>query len=211
MPTPNFDRIDIEISRRIGDTVANAANDGTVLTATERNAYTNKALLKLFNIEWNKAVTKAEKFERPSKYLIRAVPELVERSSLLTLTAGNYLIASPHFDFFTIIDAETDDEKFITVWDTDLYEIARTQRHRHYIATAEKPSVIQLDKLLAFFPLSSTFGFYMTYIKMPMSPTTNGAFLTQGGAVDSPFLPHWNSIIAEIGEQLFRTDSQETT
>lgn len=210
MPTPNFDRIDIEISRRIGDTVANAANDGTVLTATERNAYTNKALFKLFNIKWQEAVKITGKFERPSKYFIREIPELVERSSLLTLTAGNYLIASPHFDFFTIIDAETDDEKFITVWDTDLYEIARTQRHRHYIATAEKPSVIQLDKLLAFFPLSSTFGFYMTYIKMPLEPTT-GNFLTQNGATDSPFLPHWNSIIAEIGEQLFRTDSQETT
>ena len=83
MATNLFDEIDIEISRRIGDPVATAATAGKKLTATERNAYTNKALLKYFNDHW--AVLKGN-----IDLFIAMFPELIVNDQITTDVNGEY-------------------------------------------------------------------------------------------------------------------------
>lgn len=85
MATPLFDEIDIAISRRIGDPAASASTNGKVLTAAERNAYTNKALLEYFNRSWTALGGNIKEF-------LKIFPELLVVGQITTDSNGEFNI-----------------------------------------------------------------------------------------------------------------------
>lgn len=85
MATNLFDEISIEVSRRIGDPVSSASGAGKVLTAAERNAYVNKALLEYFNRNWQAARGSVKEF-------LSVFPELLVINSITTDSNGEFNI-----------------------------------------------------------------------------------------------------------------------
>lgn len=203
--TPNFDLISVELSRRVGHPVASANADADSLTAAERTSYVNKALHKLFNDMWVGVKGSAAAFAN-------IFPELITISAAVTLTGGNYTIANPYLDFAKLIGCKLSTDKYVKVWPPDYWSTIETGDNYQLNSSiaADKPAVIQMNNILYFYPKNSVFTPILQYIKLPLNPI-DGSFLTQGGSYDSPFLPHWNSKIASIAEELFLKDTQETT
>ena len=203
--TPNFDLISVELSRRVGHPVASANADADSLTASERTSYVNKALHKLFNDTWIAVKGNVTAFTS-------IFPELIAISSAITLTGGNYTIANPYLDFAKLIGCKLSTDKYVKVMPLEYWSTIETADNYQLNASiaADKPAVIQMNNILYFYPKNSLFTPILQYIKLPLNPT-DGSFLTQGGTYDSPFLPHWNSKIASIAEELFLKDAQEST
>lgn len=204
MSTPNFDLISLELAQRINDSVVAANNDGTTLTADQRTSFVNKALHKLFNDMWIGVRGDKKKF-------LEIFPELSSDNLITTTSAGIYTVASPILDFFTIIDGlKSSGNIYIPAIDDYYWNVVKSGMNEDYTYTANEPAVIEHNRILNFFPASDYNAKAVTinYIKMPLDPLTGG-FLTQGGATDSPYYPHWNSKIAEIAEELFRISAQD--
>jgi hypothetical protein len=213
MPTPLFDQLCIELVQRIPTefkTVFTAGSgalpDSYVLPKENIIDYINRSLNKLFNQYWTAVKGNLEMF-------IKIFPELNKYSAELTLINGNYPVITPHLDFYRAISGKTSSgSKFIKQWDTTKYNIALTGKYDEYVATLDNPALIQVKRLIAFFPQSlGTAKVYIQYIAMPISPTT-GNYLTQNHATeDSPFLQHWNSQIVDLAYQMYLEESYETS
>lgn len=210
MATDKFDKISIEISNRVGDPVAAGGTNGKWLTAVARNAYVNKALFAYFNEKWNYAQTLYEKVN-PNisviQHFANILPELISSPTDITLTSGNYTIASPNFHFFKLMSAYTG-SYFIRVLDESQYAVIKTNQSSLITPTAKNPVAIEFNNTIYFFPESSTFTPTILFVTQPLDPTTGG-FLTQGGSYDSPFNNQHNSKIAEIAEKLIRISTQK--
>jgi len=205
MASPKFDAIQIELSRRLGDPVSAVANDGTWLTAAVRTAYTNKALHKFFS-DMVMAV-QGDKMK-----LAQIFPELLSAPTELTLTSGNYNIdtGSQNIkDIWRIYNGYVKTSNYyIRPLDESLYSVMITGINKDYISSASNPAVIQVGRILYFFPLSSSFTPVIIYLKLPLNPT-DGSLLTANGTYDSPFGYQWQSQIASIAQQLFLIDHQK--
>jgi len=199
--TPKIDIISVEMSRKVGHPVNNATDDTDSLKSIERMSYINKAMFKMINDVWMKLKGDTEVF-------VNMFPELIVKTSALTLSSGNYTIISPYLDFFKLIDGKTEADVYIKRWHETLFMVAETGKNLNYIATASDPSVIQLKNMLYFYPKNSTFTPTILYIKVPVNPTS-GNYLTQGGQYDSPFFDHRNEEISQIAADLFLQDAQE--
>lgn len=196
MATPKLDRIITEFANRIGSPATfdnGVLQNGSLLKAYEIVSYVNKALFKLFNEIW--ANNQFDKF-----------PELLSPPREIDVTGGIYNIASPNLNMFKIFNCYTGTH-IVKIWPEDKFAIAKLKTNRHYISDENNPAVIQLNSSLHFFPSTITKAFII-YLIAPLNPE-NGNFLDQNGAYDSPFSDQWNSKIAEIAEQLYRTDAQD--
>jgi len=207
MATPKFDRISVELARRIGDRdssgnqISAASADGVILTSVERTSYINKAMMKLMNQFWQTVNGDTQKF-------MGVFPELVKEKSIVVAGGSYSLEQSGTYDFFKLVGAITSSLVYIKIWKENLYTVALSGANSHYVATTTEPAVIQLNQSLKFFPTSFGDTVTVIYVKMPVSDI-DGSFIVQGGNVDSPFFDFWNSQIAEIAETLYLTDAQE--
>ena len=211
MATPKFDRVSVEISNRVGDPVATAGLSGKWLTATARNAYLNKALFIYFNQNWEAAQKLYEANPRVSviQHFANILPELVRSTaSAVSLTSGNYTIATPNLDFYKLIGASVGSTILIRVLDESMYISIKTGKNAIIKPTAKKPVAIGFNNTIYFFPEGSTFTPDLLFVTQPLNPT-DGSFLTQGGTYDSPFTDQHNSRIAEIAEKLIRVSTQK--
>jgi hypothetical protein len=212
MATPKFDQLCVEFVKRIPTEFKTAFTpgggalpDSYVLPKENIIDYINRALNKLFNQYWMASKGNAEMF-------IKIFPELAKYSAELTLSSGNYNIITPHLDFYKAISGRTTTgNKFVKQWETTKYNIALTEKYDEYIATADNPALIQINRLVAFFPQSlGAAKVYIQYVALPISPTT-GNYLTQNHATeDSPFFQHWNTQIVDLAYQMYLEESYET-
>lgn len=202
MASANFDAINVELSRRIGDPVATAGTAGKVLTSAERDAYVNKAMQKLvadvlLGLNGN------------NEAFIEIFPELVVPRTFTTTAGGTYVIAgSSNADFFKLIDGFLS-TVYIKVLPKHLYNIVKLGINDLYVPSASNLFAFELAGTLYFLPASSfnAQSVTMNFIKRPVH--TDGSFYSAGDSGgDIPFYPHWNSKIAEIAEELVRIDRQ---
>ena len=205
MATPKHDLINVELSRRINDAVVEAATNGNILSSSDRVAYVNKAMMKYINDAWLQVGGNVNAF-------IQIFPELVAiRTVALTSPSATYTIANPNLDFFTLVSGLTaTGKKYVAAAPKDRLQIFQSGSLPTYAPTADYPQMVEIGGVVYVFPTTITENINLAFIKLPLNPTT-GAFLTQGGSYDSPFYDLHNSKIAEIAEQLYRIDAQEST
>lgn len=211
MATPKFDLVNTSLATRIGDPVASASTNGTVLTAAERNTYVNRAANKLFSDAWYSTGGNGEVF-------LGIFPELFsERTVACSIISDNcyYTIASPNKDIYKIEKAIGGSSgKYIQVFPVTMFAVLKSEVHPHYVFTSDNPALIHKDEKIYIFPgdivaSPSTYSVDLQCIVMPVDPTT-GLYLAQGGSYDLPFDYSWLNKLAEIAEQLYRIDAQET-
>jgi hypothetical protein len=192
------------LSQRIADSVASASTDGDALTANQRTALVNEALFKLFDEGWNAV-------KGDIKTFIEMFPELQEDESITTNGSAEYTLGSEAKlrDFFAPVNALWG-SVYIKVLPKHLYAIVKASRYDDYVPTITNPALIEISGKLNFFPTNGLDSEAVTlyYIKLPLNPAT-GDFLTQNGTYDSPFSDKWNSRIASLAEDLYRTIAQE--
>lgn len=221
MATKKFDRICKDFVARIPTEFKADFVPGTMampdtyfgkLTADVVSNYVNRAMQKVFNDYWTMF---AEKLDDPLKQMIKTFPELVKLSG--DVNRDDYVIASPHLDFYKIIGAvanTTPNKTYIKIWDEHKYTLALTQEYEEYVATDENPAIIQIQNKLYYFPIASGGGgvtkMNFHYLSVPVAPTTGG-FLTQNEGTDSPYFDHWNKIIADEAYLMFLQESNQTT
>jgi hypothetical protein len=198
MATPKFDRISVELSRRLNDPVSGATSNGANLTAVERNEFINMALQELFNQKW-------QQYGGDIANFTKELPELVVPRSG-SLAASIYTIASPNLDFKALVSFVVD-SKFATIRPAHLRNTVASGRIESMAGSANFPVAINSNGVIYVYP-TATFiaqSFTMDIIKSPLDPTTGG-YLTQGGSYDSPFSPEWENQIVEIAVELFDKD-----
>ena len=216
-------RISVELAQRINDGFTSAGvavagdTDGKVLTALQRMNFINKAMFKLFNDAW--LSVKGDK-----KAFAQLFPELVVYASLGTTDDGIIEVASPIEDYFQLMAAAIKVDSLVftqaAVLPSSSFQDVRDGSVLQARGSIYYPICIEIGRVIYFLP-ADTDEFTqrdvgITYLKIPVQPETTGSkvagsFLTMSDATsdDSPFSNHWNSKIAEIAEQLFRTDAKE--
>ncbi len=214
MATPNFDSISVELSRRLGDPVSSASTDGLQLTAVIRNAYVNKALNKFFAdaIAKSGGVIGMQKLF-PELCSIRKVTVTYDGTNFIS----TYAKANPNLDIWDLFGAYYGNSitpTIIRVLDRSLFAVMMTNDNPDLEVSTDEPACIYMEDAVYLFPRDYANGvtrdqFYMNIIQKPIDPTT-GNFLTQGGNYDSPFDAQWNSNIAEVAEQLYNADAQNS-
>lgn len=217
MATLRWDRIADGFLKRIPDTFVSTFTPGTmvmpasnILTAAQITDYVNRGLLEFFDKIWAAVEGNAEKFGN-------IFPELIKISDEITLTSGNYTLASPYLDFHKIIGGMSVAvvgppavaSVPIRIWNEKVYPFAKTEKYMQYQASANNPAMIQLNNVLNIFPQSSTFQIKIVYIRKPLLPTTGG-FLVQNGDVDSPFAEHWEEKLIQSVYDIFLKETHET-
>jgi hypothetical protein len=211
MATPKFDRCCIELVKRIPDQFktpftagTGVMPDGYMIKAVNIIDYINRGMQELFNTYWKLVAGDVQRF-------ISIFPELAKFSSELTLSSGNYVVASPYLDFYKIVGAVTaTGNKFIKVKDEYLYTIYLSGEYGTLIPDADNPVIIQVNRMLAVFPQSFTGQIKIHYIAAPLDPSTGG-FITQNGTVDSPFFDHWNKEIVDNAYLKYLEETNQTT
>ncbi|OIO19440.1 MAG: hypothetical protein AUJ54_06630 [Ignavibacteria bacterium CG1_02_37_35] len=204
MATPKFDRISVEFSRRINDPVAAADNAGKVLSADERTAYVNKALFKYQHDIWMQLGGDVKKF-------IQVFPELVVIRTVLIGASARYTIANPNLDFFALVSGKlATSGKYVNAAPKEKYQIFTSGFNPTFAPSTDYPQMVELSGTIYMFPTSivST-NLEIAFISLPVNPT-DGAFLTQAGAYDSPFYDLHNSAIVDIAEELYRIDTAQS-
>jgi hypothetical protein len=214
MATPKLDRIITEFSRRIAqpatfDALGNLQN-GIAMTAAEYVTYVNRAMFKLIEDTWLKVMGDEKAF-------IRIFPELVKVANI-SFEAGTYSLAITAKDFAYLIDGriifnfQPSTPAYARKLPQEQFTLAKAGA-LPYNPTAQSPAILVIQNTLHVFPsaMIDPVGLHvdMLYIAFPLDPAT-GAFLTQNGAIDSPFLDSHNTLIAEIAESLYRADSQSS-
>jgi len=205
MATPRLDLISVEFSRRINDPVAAAANAGNVLSADDRTAYVNKALFKYQHDVWMQLGGDVKKF-------IQVFPELVVIRTVLLGASASYVLANPNLDFFALVSGKlATSGKYVNAAPKEKYQIFTSGFNPTFAPTTDYPQMVELSRTIYIFPttIAST-NLEVAFITLPVNPTS-GAFLTQGGSYDSPFYDLHNSAIAEVAEELYRTDTAQST
>jgi len=202
--TPKLDKISVEFSNRIADPVASATTAGKILTVAERTSFVNKGLHALFNEGWNQVQGNKKEF-------IKLFPELLEDDTIQTANDGTYSISATKIrDFYCAISG-LKLSTLITVLSKELFTIVKSGRYEDYVPTSADPVMFDIQNTLSFFPEADFHEQNVTvyYIKLPLNPT-DGSFFTQGGTYDSPFADKWNSKIADLAEQIYKAETQET-
>lgn len=138
-------------------------------------------------------------------------PELVVESTQKTLSSAKWTIGSDNheLDYMYLVAAKANTNKLCSIqpnFNNYVTELGQPIMQ----GSSDFPVAIEIGKTITVYPLATFASSNMTftYFKAPLVPTT-GAFLTQNGGTDSPFLPHWNSIIAGIAEKKWRTKNGE--
>jgi len=213
MPTPRLDQLCVEFVKRLPDKLRSPFVPGLDYLPDAFNIgaesiidYINRALQQHFNNDWQSVGGDEQKF-------IRIFPELVKVSSAVTLTSGNYDIASPHKDFFKIIGGMTvTGNKYIKPKDENLYTVYLSQEYGNTLApTANDPAIIQVNNMLAVFPQSLAEQIKIHYIRRPVDPTTGNSFTQNGdGEIDSPFYEHWNNAIVDVAYMKYLQETNQT-
>ncbi len=202
MATPKFDKISVEVSRRVGDPVVSAPTAGTFMTAAERNAYVSKALMKLFNEVWASVGGNNSAF-------IELFPELMRDDTITTTPGGEYTPSAGNGDayFFKIIDGAKS-STYIKALDKVLYRTVKLGVSDLYTPSSTNLFVFEIEGVLKFLPASSfnAQSVDISFIRQPIQ--SDGNFIVQSSGEDSPFYDQWNSKIAEIAELLIKTDRQ---
>ena len=218
MATPRLDQLCVEFVKRLPDKLRSAfvPGSGELPDAFNIGAesivdYVNRALQQHFNNYWQSVGGDEQKFAR-------IFPELIKQSTAVALSSGNYVIASPHKDFFKIIGGITvTGGKYIKPKDEVLYTVYLSQEYGSIITpTANDPVIIQVNDMLAVFPQDLSEQIKFHYIRRPISPVT-GNFFSQNGSgagdvdIDSPFYEHWNNAIVDIAYMKYLQETNQTT
>lgn len=203
MAMEKFSRISVELSQRIADSVTNATDAGEALTADQRTALVNEAMFKLFEEGWTAVRGDIASF-------IELFPELVTTATITTAADGTFTIASPLLDLHTVISG-LKSTTYIKTLPKHLYPIVKANKFDDYAPTASNPVMFDISGKLHFFPASeyNLQSVTIEYIKVPLLPTTGGFLILTAGTVDSPFSDKWNSRIAALAEDIYRTIAQE--
>lgn len=212
MSTPKFDRMCIDFVQRVPDNfrttfIAGSGDmpDCNLLKAETIVDYINRGLFELFSDSWQSCAGNARKF-------ISLFPELAGLSEAVSLSGGNYTIASPHKDFYKLIGAvKVNDKRFIKVKDEYLYTVYLSGEYENIIKpTSDKPVIIQINQLLAVFPQDISGKIKFQYIKAPLDPATGG-LIEQNGDADSPFADHWHESIVSRAYLKYLEEVNKTT
>lgn len=143
------------------------------------------------------------------KDIMLKFPELVKKTSALVFTAGVWAVGDNYKNIFVVTGAWTKNNEYISIWDAEIYPIAKTQQNRSYIATTSQPALIQLDNSLHVFPTSVS-DVHVQYIAKLVDPTTGGEFI-QNGSNDIPLSYHHLDKLSQIAIELYKQASMETT
>ena len=204
---PKLNLISIEFSRRINDAVSAGDAPGQILTAVDRMAYINKAMLKMVDDVWN--AVKGDK-----KLFIALLPELSRSRAITTAAGGTYTIATPNLDYFQLIEASINNGTDVVqgaIIPSAYSQTVLNGQIPQLLGDANNPMVIEIGGLITFAPIAS-FGSKaatLTIIKLPINGF-DGSFLqiTQGTNLeDSPFYSSRNSKLAEIAQNLYNIDA----
>jgi len=216
--TPKIDAIITEFGRRIAMqvtiTAGALADYDTIMTKEVYMSYVNRAMLKLFNDIWVSVGGDKGKF-------MQIFPELFKTAS--TISCSSYTVimgtptltwtkATPYLDIFIITDViNITDSKKVKMQEQLMYTQIIAKAYPQYTpSTTNQLGVYAQNKLTLFCDSAVTKSCLLIYIALPIDPAT-GSSLTQNGTYDSPFSEQWNGKIAEIAEQLFKIDSQQTS
>jgi len=171
---------------------------------TKIETFVNRALFKLVNDVWTSV-------NGDPKLFLQILPELGDEENITTTVSGTYVIGTSAVirDFFRLLDARLS-TTYIEAVEPHLLEEFLTDKNTERIPTAAIPYVYEQGGTLYFLPAASFNAqvVYVHYLRLPIS-SVNGAFITSGGSIDSPFYDHWNSKIAEIAAQIFFGTSGE--
>jgi len=202
MATPKFDRLSIELSRRINDAVSSASTNGDTLSANDRTAYINKALL-IFQNNYIKGV-------KGDLYLYaKLFPEMITQTQITLTSNSDYTIGSGMKNYYGLLSGLTTNDKYIRSVPSSQYHVIKSNYLPTFTPTANYPICVEFGGIIYIFPNSyASTNIKILYITTPISPT-DGSFLVQGGSYDSPFNDIWNNEIVSIAEELFKTDIKE--
>ena len=205
MPSPKFDAIQIQFSRKIGDPVSTAATAGAFASVAVRNAYVNLALEEVFRKYWEGVMGNSEAF-------LEIFPELHKSIQKTTSAGGTYtLAATDTFDFFKIIDAYTvSTPKYIKFLKKHLRTVVITGVSSLYTPSTDHFIGFEIEGVLEFYPASSfnAQNVRINYIRKPVDPSSGAAF-SNGGTNDIPFNSIWSEEIAETAYLIWKRNQQE--
>jgi len=202
MATPKFDRLSIELSRRINDAVSSGSTNGDTLSANDRTAYINKALL-IFQNNYIKGV------KGDLHLYAKLFPEMITQTEITLTSTSDYTIGSGMKNYYGLLSGLTTSDKYIRNVPSSQYHVIKSNYLPTFTPTADYPICIEFGEIIYIFPNSyASTKIKILYITTPISPT-DGSFLVQGGSYDSPFNDIWNNEIVSIAEELFKTDIKE--
>ena len=199
MPTPKFNRILQEFSKRIGDRLDTSFDPegsvafpaGTILAAVDAIAYVNKALHAYHGAIW-------ENVQGDTQAFVRFFPELVSPPTSIAFTSGVFTVA---FHYFKLFGAYKTSTNVIRIADEQALTALLVGKYPLHPPSADKPIIVPVKDKLYIFPASETAA-NILFITQPLNPT-NGNFLIQNGIYDSPFYDSRNHAIATMAEQLY--------
>lgn len=205
MPSPKFDAIQVQFSRKAGDPVSTAATAGKFLSIAVRNSYVNLALEEVFRKYWEGVLGDTDKF-------LEIFPELHKSVQKNTTAGGTYVLAGADtHDFFKIIDAYTvSSPKYIKFLKKTLRTIVLTGVSPLYTPSTTHFIGFEIQGTLEFYPASSfdVIAVMINYIRKPVDPANGNAF-SNGGTNDIPFNSIWSEEIAETAYLIWKKNQQE--
>lgn len=210
--TPKLDRIINQFTSLIGYPATYDGNGdfqpSDVLTKAQVESYVSKAMFKLFNQFWQMATQNKKTIKDIAQTFLAVFPELVRTGSITFTGAGVYTIINPNLDFYYPFGASDSNKYFARILDATYFEIVKAEIYPQYTAVTAKPIIIYLEGKLNLFPAAAV-SYDVSFITKPVIPSTGGIF-TQGSAAvaDHPFTEHWEPIIAEKADQIYRQERQ---
>lgn len=205
MPSPNFDKIQIYFSQKIGDPVSTASTTKPTSNTTKetRNIYINRAMMKLFNDVWLQVQGNVEKF-------IEIFPELYKIMPMTTDSSGKVAaLPSSYANYFVSIEGEknTGNERIKFV-EKVLYQTVKNSQNKQYLPSATNLFGFEISKAFEFYPASefNAQDIRVAIVIMPL--TTSGGQFSDNGSEDIPFSAHWHEMISELALQIWKEDNQ---
>lgn len=210
--TPKYSKICFAFMQKIQDPVSYVGGTPTysydiapgkvVQSKAAIEGYINQAMFKLTGMFF-------EKYEGDIKKVANAFPELVKPKSAITLDgSASYNLETPGDlnNYWQLIDAIVDG-KLGSVQPASNLLAVESGENPQYSGDADNPMVVESEKIVKVFPTALFTAKTMKILYLVQPLTTAGAFLTQNGSTDSPFLSHWNDTIASLAAGLWFEDS----
>jgi len=147
---------------------------------------------------------------------INKVPEFHSITGLITIAmAGSTVLdlstLGNNKDIYDVLDSYTTVSGVkLEAWNQIYLNDALTGSDPFYVGTAAHPGMIYMPPKLYIFPItltvSSSFGFYLNYIKNPVSPTTGQYYDVNSLTEDCPFSITHLQNIADLAVKIFDAD-----
>lgn len=208
MPSPKFDYLNVELSRRLNDVVSDATNDGKIYTSQRRSNYLNQAMQYITKYVYNLVQTLSQNQELKNSIYFKILPDLI----VIETIQSQINPARIEFNKLNIQDTifliKTNDSKYFTPLSPYNYHIALSNYNTLYKFTIDNPAFTFINNKIYILPDSyPQSNFNVTYFANPIK--TNGTYFNANDTEDIPFSSRFYEQILMIAQAFALFDNRE--